>query len=111
MSDFFADRAKTLLDIELDSPTVATVQAMVVLSGHDIGCKRDSRGWLYSGESGIDHDCCITFNKCSIGMALRLAFDLGLHLDVSAHVSDGTISQLEADVRAVAFWGAYTMDQ
>lgn len=50
VSDFFADRAKTLLDIELDSPCLATVQAMVVLSGHDIGCKRDARGWLYSGE-------------------------------------------------------------
>ena len=49
LSDFFADRAKTFLDIELDSPTIATVQAMVVLSGHDIGCQRDSRGWLYSG--------------------------------------------------------------
>lgn len=51
LSDFFADRTKALLDIELDSPCVATVQAMVVLSGHDIGCKRDARGWLYSGES------------------------------------------------------------
>ena len=50
VSDFFADRAKTLLDIELDSPCLATVQAMVVLSGHDIGCKRDARGWLYSGK-------------------------------------------------------------
>lgn len=54
MSDFFADRAKALLDIELDSPCLATVQAMVVLSGHDIGCKRDARGWLYSGQ--YDHD-------------------------------------------------------
>lgn len=49
LSDFFADRAKALLEIELDCPCVATVQAMVVLSSHDIGCKRDARGWLYSG--------------------------------------------------------------
>jgi hypothetical protein len=55
VSDFFADRAKTLLDIELDSPCLATVQAMVVLSGHDIGCKRDARGWLYSGECHTCH--------------------------------------------------------
>lgn len=51
LADFFADRAKALLDIELDCPSVATVQAMVILSGHDIGCKRDARGWLYSGIS------------------------------------------------------------
>lgn len=42
---------------------------------------------------------------------MRLAFDLGLHLDVSSHVADGTISQAEADLRAVVFWGAYTLDQ
>lgn len=53
LADFFADRAKALLEIELDCPTVATVQALVVLSGHDIGCKRDARGWLFSGE--CDH--------------------------------------------------------
>ncbi|KAJ5934276.1 fungal-specific transcription factor domain-containing protein [Penicillium verhagenii] len=92
VSDFFADRAKTLLDIELDSPTVATVQAMVVLSGHDIGCKRDARGWLYSG------------------MAMRLAFDLGLHIDMSSYVANGSISEAEAEVRRMVFWGAYTLD-
>ncbi|KAJ5636681.1 uncharacterized protein N7484_009994 [Penicillium longicatenatum] len=92
LSDFFADRAKTLLDIELDSPTMATVQAMVVLSGHDIGCKRDARGWLYSG------------------MAMRLAFDLGLHIDMSPYVANGSISEVEADVRRMVFWGAYTLD-
>ncbi|KAJ5545817.1 fungal-specific transcription factor domain-containing protein [Penicillium frequentans] len=92
LSDFFADRAKMLLDIELDSPTMATVQAMVVLSGHDIGCKRDARGWLYSG------------------MAMRLAFDLGLHIDMSPMVANGSISEVEADVRRMVFWGAYTLD-
>lgn len=51
LADFFADRAKILLELELDTPCIATVQALVVLSGHDIGCKRDSRGWLYSGKS------------------------------------------------------------
>ena len=51
LADFFAARAKTLRGIELDAPCVATVQTLIVLSGHDIGCKRDSRGWLYSGSS------------------------------------------------------------
>ncbi|KAI1102678.1 fungal-specific transcription factor domain-containing protein [Jackrogersella minutella] len=92
LSDFFADRAKALLEIELDSPSVATVQAMVVLSGHDIGCKRDARGWLYSG------------------MAMRLAFDLALHVDMTAYVTRGYLSQAEADLRRTVFWGAYTAD-
>ncbi|KAF9875237.1 hypothetical protein CkaCkLH20_07057 [Colletotrichum karsti] len=93
LADFFADRAKALVDIELDSPSIATVQAMVILSGHDIGCKRDARGWLYSG------------------MAMRLAFDLALHVDMTQYVKRGSISEAEADLRKTVFWGAYTADQ
>ncbi|KAB8212073.1 fungal-specific transcription factor domain-containing protein [Aspergillus parasiticus] len=92
VSDFFADRAKALLEIELDSPTLATVQAMVVLSAHDVGCKRNSRGWLYSG------------------MAMRLAFDLGLHIDTAHYVTEGSINAAEAELRRTVFWGTYTVD-
>ncbi|CAM1510981.1 Fc.00g084940.m01.CDS01 [Cosmosporella sp. VM-42] len=92
LADFFADRAKALLEIELDCPCVATVQAMVVLSSHDIGCKRDARGWLYSG------------------MAMRLAFDLALHVDMSRYVAKKSLTQAEADLRRDVFWGAYTVD-
>lgn len=93
LSEFFADRAKALLEIELDSPCVATVQALVILSCHEGSSNRDARGWLYSG------------------MSMRLAFDLGLHLDPMAYVEKGDISSFEADVRRVAFWGSYTADQ
>ncbi|KAI0905171.1 fungal-specific transcription factor domain-containing protein [Ustulina deusta] len=93
LADFFADRAKVLLDIELDSPCIATVQAMVVLSGHDIGCKRDARGWLYSG------------------MALRLAFDLSLHIDLSPYVARGLLNHEEANLRQTIFWAACTADR
>ncbi|KAH6989305.1 fungal-specific transcription factor domain-containing protein [Ilyonectria sp. MPI-CAGE-AT-0026] len=92
LSDFFADRAKALLEIELDNPCVATVQAMVVLSSHDIGCKRDARGWLYSG------------------MAMRLAFDLALHVDLTPYVAKKSLTQAEANLRRDVFWGAYTVD-
>lgn len=30
---------------------MATVQAMVILSNHEIGNGKDARGWLYSGAS------------------------------------------------------------
>ena len=46
---FFLSRAKALLDIEMDSPTVATVQALVILSAIEAAFTRDARGWLYSG--------------------------------------------------------------
>lgn len=44
-------------------------------------------------------------------MSMRLAFDLGLHLDTTSYVEKGDISVFEADVRRVAFWGSYTADQ
>jgi hypothetical protein len=51
--EFFGDRAKSILETELDSPCVATVQAMVILSSHEIGNGKDARGWLYSGKSTL----------------------------------------------------------
>ncbi|KAL3460983.1 fungal-specific transcription factor [Aspergillus heterothallicus] len=92
LSEFFADRAKALLEIELDSPCVATVQALVILSCHEGASNRDARGWLYSG------------------MSMRLAFDLGLHLDMTPYVERGDMSAFEADVRRIAFWGSYAAD-
>jgi hypothetical protein len=44
-------------------------------------------------------------------MSMRLAFDLGLHLDMTAYVHRGDITQDEADVRRAAFWGSYVADQ
>ncbi|KAL2826108.1 fungal-specific transcription factor [Aspergillus cavernicola] len=92
LSEFFADRAKALLEIELDSPCVATVQALVILSCYEGATNRDARGWLYSG------------------MSMRLAFDLGLHLDMTPYVEKGDMSAFEADVRRITFWGSYTAD-
>lgn len=49
--EFYSSRAKTLLDVEMDSPTVATVQALVIMSATEAVFTRDARGWLYSGKS------------------------------------------------------------
>ncbi|KAJ5168768.1 uncharacterized protein N7482_004362 [Penicillium canariense] len=92
LAEFFADRAKALLEIELDTPCVATVQALVLMSCHEGASNRDARGWLYSG------------------MSMRLAFDLGLHLDMTSYVNQGDMSPHEADVRRAAFWGSYVAD-
>ncbi|OHE99785.1 hypothetical protein CORC01_04921 [Colletotrichum orchidophilum] len=76
LPDFFAARAKILLEIELDSPSVSTLQAMIVLR-----------------------------------MAIRLAFDLALHKDMSPYVANGLLRPAEAELRRAVFWGAFTMDQ
>ncbi|KAL2810101.1 hypothetical protein BJX63DRAFT_444874 [Aspergillus granulosus] len=90
--DFFGERVNALLEIELDNPSIATVQALVILSNLETGSGRDARGWLYSG------------------MAIRLAFNLALHLDMSSYVSSGLITAADADLRRTVFWAAYTVD-
>lgn len=62
LGEFFGDRAKELLEIELDSPCVATVQALVILSSHEIGVGSDTRGWLYSGKFYRKFLGCLAYN-------------------------------------------------
>lgn len=92
LSEFFAMRARVLLDVDMDSPSVATVQALVLMSAHEAAYMRDARGWLYSG------------------MALRLAVDLGLHLKTDSYVRNGTMSPQEAITRRITFWGTFVVD-
>ncbi|KAL3437522.1 hypothetical protein BDV09DRAFT_201792 [Aspergillus tetrazonus] len=86
--DFFGDRAKALLEVELDCPCVATVQALVICSSLEVG----------------------NIQLTVIGMAIRLAFNLALHLDMSSYVSSGVITKADADLRQTVFWAAYTVD-
>lgn len=69
VDEFFALRSKAYLDIEIDSPTIATAQALVILSSHEAAHTRESRGWIY------------------MGMAVRIITDLGLHLDLEKDYS------------------------
>ncbi|KAF4998800.1 hypothetical protein FDECE_11702 [Fusarium decemcellulare] len=87
--EFFSSRAKALLDVEMDSPTVATVQALVIMSATEAASTRDARGWLNSG------------------MAARLSADLGLHLDITRHIHNGILTPRDMEIRQTAFWGVF----
>jgi hypothetical protein len=50
LSEYFARRAKAILEIELDEPQVATVQGLVVLSSYEAAATRDTRAWVFSGK-------------------------------------------------------------
>ncbi|KAI5275950.1 hypothetical protein E4T47_01055 [Aureobasidium subglaciale] len=51
LSEFFAKRARALLEVELDEPRVATVQGLAIMSCHEASFMHDTRAWLYSGMS------------------------------------------------------------
>ncbi|KAH0841184.1 fungal specific transcription factor [Fonsecaea pedrosoi] len=90
--EFFAYRAKTLLEIEMDSPCMATVQALGTLSAHEAAYARDSRGWLY------------------LGMAVQLLSDLGLHLDLDATFDSKKESEEHTNLRRTIFWSTQALD-
>ncbi|KAL4881834.1 fungal-specific transcription factor domain-containing protein [Aspergillus karnatakaensis] len=93
LGEFFSDRAKILLEAELENPSLATIHTLVILSSYEASCTRDTRGWLYSG------------------MAMRLAFDLGLHLDMTPYVAKGIIPYTNYEVRRTTFWAVYMSEQ
>ncbi|KAK5060167.1 hypothetical protein LTR84_010051 [Exophiala bonariae] len=92
MASFFADKSKVLLEVELESPNVTTVQTLLLLSSHEATNGHDARVWLYSG------------------MAMRLAFALGLHVDSTPFVEQGLISAKEADARKKTFWSCLVVN-
>lgn len=52
-----------------------------------------------------------TFLLTRAGMAMRLAFDLGLHLDMTPYVEKGTIPYVNYEVRRTTFWAVYMNEQ
>lgn len=91
--DQFFRRAKRLLESEIESPTITTVQALALMGSREAGCGRNGLGWLYSG------------------MSFRMALDLGLHLSCDELAKNGRITRNEADVRLMTFWGCYAYDK
>ncbi|OAA62748.1 Transcription factor [Niveomyces insectorum RCEF 264] len=82
--------AKYMLDIELERPGgIPSVQALLLLGDLECGVGRDNTGWMYSG------------------MANRLAFDIGLHLDYRS----GDMTDQEVDIRHMVMKAAIVIDK
>lgn len=82
--------AKYMLDLELERPGgIPSVAALLILGDSEVGVGRDNAGWMYSG------------------MAMRLCFDLGLHLDSR----QSGMSAREVDIRRMTLWACYIYDR
>ncbi|KAK1672127.1 fungal-specific transcription factor domain-containing protein [Colletotrichum godetiae] len=88
----FAKRARSMFDLEMDHPTISTVQAALILGSRYGAMKDNSLGWMYSG------------------IAFRMASKLGLHLDCSKAIASGKMSQEMAELRRRVFWGCHIED-
>ncbi|KAJ2882138.1 hypothetical protein H4R27_003641 [Coemansia aciculifera] len=86
-------RAKLYLDEQYTLNTTASILTLLLMAVYEQGTM-STRSWLYSG------------------MAIRKAYDLGLHRDVGVtnHQGLSVLSQTEVQVRQRAWWGCYILD-
>lgn len=89
----FAAQAKTMLHYEYDAPTTSTVQAAALLGLYWASVDNEGLGFMY------------------IGMASRMAMNLGLHCDCSSYATKGLISEDDVEARNITFWGVYVLDK
>lgn len=85
--DHFFGECERLLREEGDHYRMTTIQALGLMSIREASCGRDSESWYYAGQS------------------MRLAIELGLHIDKGGGEDDD-----ETAVRSATFWGAYSLD-
>ncbi|KAM0433794.1 hypothetical protein ACHAQK_009016 [Fusarium lateritium] len=91
--DALAEQAKMMLFYESQAPKITTVQAAALLCLREMATDKEALGWMYCG------------------MAARMAFNLGLHLDRSNWVETGHITKEAAEIGATVWWSCYVLDK
>ncbi|KAL2851881.1 fungal-specific transcription factor domain-containing protein [Aspergillus pseudoustus] len=91
--DAFARQAKALLFDEIEAPRVSTVIAAVLISLKEMAADTEPAGWTY------------------LGIAIRMAYNLGLHIDPSQWVKSGSLTAEGAELRSIAWWGCYMVEK
>ena len=89
--DHFFLEAQRLLDAEEDLHVLTTIQALGLMSIREASRGNVSQGIFLSGQS------------------IRLAIEMGLHLDVEDEEEDEATDRDQA-VREATFWGAFSLD-
>ena len=87
--DEYAAKARQLLSLEFDRPTLSNVQSLVILGLHEFGSSRGARAWMYAG------------------IAIRMAISLGLNVEDDARLQNST--WIECEIRRRVFWATFIM--
>ncbi|PYH34892.1 uncharacterized protein BO87DRAFT_358019 [Aspergillus neoniger CBS 115656] len=91
--DGFSQKAQALLFEEIKAPRVSTVVAAAHLSLFEMAKDNEPSGWIY------------------LGIAIRMAYNLGLHINPHLWVSSGSMTPDEAELRSIAWWGCYMIEK
>ncbi|ORY18151.1 fungal-specific transcription factor domain-domain-containing protein [Clohesyomyces aquaticus] len=88
-SSTFHTKAKKMVELELVKPGgVPSIQALFLLGDLEVGIGRDDTGWMFAG------------------MAFRLLFDVGLHVDPS----ELRLTEREVQIRHMVLWACILND-
>jgi Fungal specific transcription factor domain len=87
--DEYAAKARQLLSLEFDRPTLSNVQSLVILGFHEFGSTRGARAWMYAG------------------IAIRMAISLGLNVEDDRRLA--TQPWIDSEIRRRVFWATFIM--
>ncbi|OKL59862.1 hypothetical protein UA08_04960 [Talaromyces atroroseus] len=87
----FLERAEALLPFDLKWPTITTIQACAILGTLYVAMGSDAAGWLH------------------LGMASRLALDMGFNHDPATF--KGSLTAEEVELRRRIYWALYCDDK
>ncbi|KIX99414.1 uncharacterized protein Z520_04990 [Fonsecaea multimorphosa CBS 102226] len=94
LGNYFAEQAVNLMAAEIQKDSsIPTIQALLILSGHESIIGRASQAWLFSG------------------MAFRMMRDMGIHIHERRLSLVGQFSQVELAMRRQIMWSCYTCDK
>lgn len=105
-----AEQAKMILFYESQAPKVTTIQATALLCLREIATDKEALGWLYCGMT-VYTSFIAMLTTLLTGMAARMAFNLGLHLDRTHWCETGHITEQAAEVGATVWWSCYVLDK
>ena len=87
----FYERAKFLIKDEYDNAHVATLQALLLMAVQQMGFCESQRAWLY------------------LGLAIRMAQDLGINKEPSAQ--EMSRNRLQCELRKRTWWSLYVVER
>ncbi|KIW81447.1 hypothetical protein Z517_04472 [Fonsecaea pedrosoi CBS 271.37] len=91
--DLLAAQAKDILSVEIEHPSTSTTAALAILALREMSVNKETLGWIY------------------IGMAVRIAYNLGLNLDCQKWVHRSKITEEQSEIRRITWWGCYLLDK
>ncbi|OAG41953.1 hypothetical protein AYO21_03688 [Fonsecaea monophora] len=86
--DLLAAQAKDILSVEIEHPSTSTTAALAILALREMSVNKETLGWIY------------------IGMAVRIAYNLGLNLDCQKWVHRSKITEEQSEIRRIT-WNVF----